>query len=76
MRGADGHFPTPGAAPMKRLGEGEPSLLSALLFFFFFSFLYCWLSVPADTIVLSAPRPANGIKMWTSPLPSVQLHRY
>lgn len=39
MRGADGHFPTPGAAPMKRLGEGEPSLLSALLFFFFLSLL-------------------------------------
>lgn len=32
--------------------------------------------MPADTIVLSAPRPANGIKMWTSPLPSVQLHKY
>lgn len=39
VRGADGHFPTPGAAPMKRLGEGEPSLLSALLFFFFLSLL-------------------------------------
>ena len=58
--GAGGPFPTPGAAPVQGLGERSSACLQ--LCFFFHPFLYCRLSVPADTVVRSAPSPPMRLK--------------